>query len=906
MNRKNLIIGSAVVVFFSLLYSFKVFDGLGYRVYDVLLKVRAERERISDVIFLDVDDNAIAYNGVFPWPRSIPADGLLRLKEYGARAVIFDIEFIDHGPLGVDTNYLKNGLPADFGQSFTGINTRVSQLIDSIRANRIPSGDIDQYSWDLSVHIGGEHERLLARAENVARDNDKYLIDASALFGKSWSSLNLGDKIFSEEHAGRRFLAEELFSYPVNAAANANKGNYKEILPALRDLSRAAQGAGFTNVEIDSDGVRRRIDLAQNIHGHWYLQLAFAPLMHYLGNPELDLSRHRMFIKNAMMPDGETRNISIPLDGNGRMLLDWPKETYIESYDHISFGNFSLLDDIEAEMEYFTRLFNRADIEFFYRFDDSFASMHRIVRQLEGVFTEIRELRHAALENTSDEDFDAYVDTRSQSRQLMREIIDLQPAEKVLMLAEALAETNPGMAEMIYNEASFIATLAEYVQINLDKYEELSAEIEGKVRDRFAILGRSDTGTTDIGVNPFHGQYVNVGTHGVVLDMILSDIFLVPVAKQWRLLISMVLVLLFFIASAKFLPVPRSVLGFSVIIAFIAASALLFRYTGIFFNPLIACLTTASAVILREIVFFAGSEREKQFIRKAFSTYLSPSVVSELIADPSKLNLGGEKREMSVLFTDLKGFSTFSEGMDPALLVQMLNKYLTVMSNIIMENQGTIDKFIGDAIVAFFGAPIYREDHAALACRSALAMQKAEVELNKQLLAEGIISVPLFTRIGINTGEMVVGNMGSETKLNYTVMGHAVNLSSRLEGVNKQYQTDGILISEYTQAQAGPGFFSRKLDKVRVVGINTPIRLYELLYLESEMDETKRQQIDDWEKAISQLENRQFTNAALLFSKLNQQRPDDNVAGLYAKRSESYIHDSPPPDWDGVISLMEK
>jgi adenylate cyclase len=175
----------------------------------------------------------------------------------------------------------------------------------------------------------------------------------------------------------------------------------------------------------------------------------------------------------------------------------------------------------------------------------------------------------------------------------------------------------------------------------------------------------------------------------------------------------------------------------------------------------------------------------------AFSRYLSPVIINELIADPGKLNLGGEKRIMTAMFTDLQGFSSISEQLDPVQVVRLLNRYLTTMSAVIMENMGTIDKYEGDAIIAFFGAPVYREDHAALACRSALGIKKAEQALNAVIISEGLSSAPLFTRIGINTGEMVVGNMGAENKMDYTIMGNAVNLASRLEGVNKQYHPGG-------------------------------------------------------------------------------------------------------------------
>ena len=293
-------------------------------------------------------------------------------------------------------------------------------------------------------------------------------------------------------------------------------------------------------------------------------------------------------------------------------------------------------------------------------------------------------------------------------------------------------------------------------------------------------------------------------------------------------------------------------------------------------------------------------------LQNAFSRYLSPQVINEIIADPSKLNLGGEKREMTAIFTDIQGFSTISEKLDPVELVRLLNRYLTEMSNIIMENLGTVDKYEGDAIIAFFGAPVYREDHAALACRSALAMKKAERELNAIIMEEKLSPLPLFTRIGINTGDMVVGNMGAENKMDYTIMGSAVNLASRLEGVNKQYHTGGILISEYTHDRAGGEFLCRRLDRVRVVGIHMPVRLYELLGLQDGMAVEETDRIAAWEKAIDLFERGLFEDAGKIFSFLTQKTPRDGTAQIYADRCAKYLQTSPPEGWDGVFNLTEK
>jgi class 3 adenylate cyclase/CheY-like chemotaxis protein len=291
-------------------------------------------------------------------------------------------------------------------------------------------------------------------------------------------------------------------------------------------------------------------------------------------------------------------------------------------------------------------------------------------------------------------------------------------------------------------------------------------------------------------------------------------------------------------------------------------------------------------------------------LKNAFSRYLAPAVVDEIIQDPSKLNLGGEKREMTVVFTDIQGFSTIAEQLEPVQLVSLLNLYLSTMSGIITENRGTIDKYEGDAVIAFFGAPLHQENHAALACRSALRMKEAEKILNRRILEERLSPLPLFTRIGINTGSMVVGNMGSENKLNYTVMGNAVNLAARLEGVNKQYRTGGVLISEYTKNAAGDEFLCRSLDRVRVVGISSPLRIYEITGFKKGAAAEDFERLAVWERAVELFENRRFKESEALFESLAG--AGGNTAEIYINRCRAFSADPPPDDWDGVNNLTHK
>jgi len=906
MNWKNIFIGLAAVVFFSLFFSLGVFDGLGDRVYDLLLRFRPDRKDPNAFVFLDVDDNAIAYNGVFPWPRSITAESLLRLKEYGARAAIFDIEYIDKGPQGVDTIYLDRGLAADFNRSFSDINSAASDIISALKSGRIDRKDLDEYSQSLSELIRDEQSSLLKKAHGVARDNDLYMIQASALFGRSWVSLNLREEpLTDEEQVSRRPIAEENFSYPVIAGEKAVKGKYVDVLPALPGFALTAEGAGFTNVEIDVDGTRRRIDLVQNVHDHWYKQLAFSPLVHFLGDPEIELDNKRLLMKNAKKPGGIVKDISIPLDGHGRMMLDWPKEDYNGSYSHISFYDFSLLEDLESELDYYSRAIGTFELIYnFAQLDDSLMRIPFIANDLSELFDAVDNYRNMALENCSDDFFDAFVDYRKMSRALIKELLDIDPVTKINNAAQELVELFPESAGIILDEAEYETSILNNLSVNLERYESVREFIEGKVKDRFCILGRVDTGSTDYGANPFHGKYINVGTHGVVLDMILSESFIVPIGIQWQIIVTIVFVFLFFFASGNFAPVIRAITGFLAVILAVAGSALLFRWTGFYFNPLLPAFSMISAVIAREIISYAGSEKEKQFIRKAFSTYVSDDVVKEIIADPSRLQLGGTKRHMSAIFTDIQGFSTISEQLDPESLVSLLNSYLTSMSDVILEEKGTIDKYEGDAIIAFFGAPMPREDHALRACVSAIKIKQIEKELNKKIMEEKLSPKPLYTRVGINTGSMVAGNMGTGNKMNYTIMGNAVNLAARLEGVNKQYGT-WILASESTVQEAGETILTRKLDRVRVVGINEPVRLHELVNTQDLADPKEKKLVEVFDQARQYYENRKWKEA---FQGFRESLSIENggPSAIYLRRCEAFLKNPPDEAWDGVNNLTEK
>jgi adenylate cyclase len=299
---------------------------------------------------------------------------------------------------------------------------------------------------------------------------------------------------------------------------------------------------------------------------------------------------------------------------------------------------------------------------------------------------------------------------------------------------------------------------------------------------------------------------------------------------------------------------------------------------------------------------YITEEREKKKIRGAFQYYLTASVINEMLKDPSKLKLGGDKKDLTVLFSDIRGFTTISEKLTPEDLVHLLNEYLTEMTNLVFKYDGLLDKYMGDAIMAVFGAPLDQPDHALRACRTALGMMDELKKLQEKWADEGR---PVFDiGIGINSGDMVVGNMGSDMRFDYTVMGDMVNLGSRLEGINKEYGTN-IVISEYTYAVVKDALFCRELDSVRVKGKKLPVKIYELL--------GEKKDAEKWEKAVSLFEEglskykqALWDEAIAAFRKVLEVRQDDAPAKLYIDRCEELKKNPPEGSWDGVFTMTRK
>lgn len=422
-------------------------------------------------------------------------------------------------------------------------------------------------------------------------------------------------------------------------------------------------------------------------------------------------------------------------------------------------------------------------------------------------------------------------------------------------------------------------------------------------------------GLFDICSTPVSKVSPGVGVHITTLDNYLTNSFMHKVPEipniLWMLILSVFAAAFVYYASkmkSQGLTVLSLAGGFILGLALILVPNYLLFIKGYWLYLIAPFFCFMLSIFINIILYLTMEGKQKRFITKAFSQCLSKDVVNEIVANPDSFTLGGKKYIMSAIFTDIQKFSSFSELLTAEELGELLNFYLTRMSNIIMNEGGTIDKYEGDAIVALVGAPLEMKDHAERACRAAINMKKDEVLLNAEI-RDAVTSgddkgnpvlfsafkkmvennKEIFTRIGINSGEMTAGYFGSENKKNYTMMGNNVNLASRLEGVNKQYSTGGILISDATREFLGDTFVLRKLDRVQVVNVKTPIRLYELL---DEKVKALPELINftiSWDNAIENFENGNYKAALEAFKDLQESKSEDKVSAYYIKLIEKYF-----------------
>ena len=458
----------------------------------------------------------------------------------------------------------------------------------------------------------------------------------------------------------------------------------------------------------------------------------------------------------------------------------------------------------------------------------------------------------------------------------------------------------PGGPGNTFKYVSFAQLLNSYLQMQ----EGLKPDIDPAIfKDKAVFIGATAAGLLDLKTTPYSPvePYPGVEVYATVFSNIVRGDYVRDFPFIAWLGIALVLTWLLAFLWQKLKIWQAALVSLIALLIPLIAAVLAFQHGKIFIPVVITEITFILSVTVVLLVNFLTEGREKKMIKKVFNRYLHPTVVENLTRNPERLEMGGKEIVATVMFSDLQGFTGISELFSPPEIVGFLNQYFTKVEQIIFENNGMLDKYTGDGIMAIFGAPLETPAHAILACNAALGFKKLS-ELNIKAKNQ---SIPLITRLGINSGNLVVGNIGSSNRMDYTAIGDTVNLSARLEGVNKLYGTQNI-ISETTHALVKEHFICRELDLIRVKGREKPLAIFNIICTIADLTAEIEKLLELNTKAMRLYREREFKAAGLAFLEMSKQFPDDPVSRVFGKRCARLINEPKLIDGDGVFNITVK
>ena len=850
----HLVLGAAISTLTALAFTYvPVLRQIELNTLDLRYRRRAPIPTVPQLGTIDIDAAVINRVGSWPVPRTFYAELLRTLHAYDARLMLMDVFFPDPSPLAVSREQIHGAVRAlQDGGDPQAVGRRLS---------RMTRGADEQMAEAMA------DTRLAVLAQTFTRvDADACPTDADvASLTRELAATALSPRQrHALELADRHAVA---FDAPGGWADPRARACLVE--PPIPDLLEHAAGLGFAQVILDADGTVRRYPLWMHYDGCLYPSLALMGVSLVSGVPLASMrvvpGRH-VVIPGARLPgeDGveQVRDIRIPVDRSMRMMVNWAGD-YLATFTHFPGTvvlQFRAVDLVRERVREFADRPGEL-------IESGFETIARDVAELgllgptEAELT-VRNLLLAQLAETAQGDgsvdrsgfLDSYAaEDDAETRRLLAEIwdkvrwnhailerLEQDPEAPYARLVAELAEPGSSGGAPMPHAVEFLRFLVKRGK-DPERWRPLyffpPVEVVSggqtvhvsplDLADKVLFVGLTATATHDLNPMPFSPRYPMVGLHVNAANTVLTGRFIRRLSAWWTFAIGLGLALLMVFSTPRLHPLAGAAMMLGVVVGYAYAGQAGFAQAGVWLpvaSPLATAVVAYLVVVIGNVV---REQREKLRIRHAFSTYMTPSVVDAVLKNPHMLRLGGERREMTVYFSDLQSFTTISETLAPEDLVVLLNEYLSSMTEIIFRQEGTLDKYEGDAVMAFWNAPLEQEDHAFRGCCAALdSVQHLREVLWPKWRAEG---KPLLdVRIGINTGPMIVGNLGSSTRMDYTVTGDAVNLGSRLEEANKQFGTR-IIMSEYTRAHVRGRILDRDLGVITVAGRKQPVRVYEVL-----------------------------------------------------------------------------
>lgn len=848
------IISFIAILLFSTTEVYKLFE---YKLYDLRFKIKPLVHQWDFLSFINIDESSVNNIGKFPWPRNIYAEGLRVLRDIGIKQITFDIEFPDISPPVVNSNVMEN------------LRNKIKSR-KRIRENELTA---------------------------IIQDNDKILAKEISKINKvilpfHFKKEKLDKNNFIEDYKIKTEKEKKIFIEKASVIVPEERLNeYRGFIDSERvsisfpipELVKASYSFGFVDRDPDIDGSERKIRMVRLFNGRLYFCLALVMLMDICSVEKEDIQIEpgdKIILKNALNPiTHQIEDINIPINNRGMLYINWAGPGPLEkSFHHISF--YALIEYPLVKEEIYD-YFDEQEIVTGNR------ERSRLYDELDKRFREYHISNNLSLKR---ENWKKILEIRGRIRNIEKNFANPIISEIKKIKEELKSGKNQKLEDVILDLNNYLTAINIVVEVE-------------SLQDKISIIGLTATGTQDLGVIPIYNKYMMVGTFHNVINTILNKNFIIKLGRITNYTIMFILAIIIVIIMQYIGARMSLAIILSSLIAINLLCIGLFTLYNIWMDELGVNLSLFIPSVILSAIKFIKEETKRRFIKSAFSHYLSPQVIDEIIQKPDLLKLGGESRELTIFFSDVARFSSISEVLSPSELVQLLNEYLSEMTDIILSYNGTIDKYEGDAIMAFFGAPQNLKDHTIKSCYAAIDMQKTLEEMRAVWRKNG--KHELFARMGINSGEAVVGNMGSRTRMDYTVMGDSVNLASRLEGANKHYSTY-MMISESVFEKAKDHIETRILDTIKVVGKDIPIQVYELLGRKGDLSDKSIEILDTYNSGLEYFHNREWKKAKSKFNMVLKIDREDGPSRTYYNRCSKFILKPPSKKWDGIYTLKSK
>lgn len=865
---------------------------------------------------IDIDLESVEAEGRYQdWTRDRYTDVVRLLSAYGARLIGFDVFFIEPS-----TNLVSQ-------EQIRALERIDAQSLEALLAR----SDYDE-----------AFRRVLADAGNV------YLAQTIVVPHGELTVDELGaqtEPLTADKKAALETIRARSPRLMVDADGSTLWRGY-DFDPPLRSLREAARGFAFAQTVTDVDGARRRYPLVYQYEDVVFPSMALVMACDLFGVPIAAVEvwpGDCVRLPAARVADGRRSDVEIPIDAHGNMNVNWAGrwESTFNHYPHMTLRRAAGREDRQRLLDATKRLVAA---------DPSLArDPRRLLAALTGdgatdsdliltvlrVYLQVAGIEEALRDNprTTGPSFwkskgvaapnanQVLLFAQVRRTLAIAERLVADPATPTRDLLAALPDDDPILVAQseyfvrsVLADGAVPATAHPLYFFPYERYQPRTGvsafvtpqDAAGKV----LFYGLTAPGTTDLSVTPVQGSYPMVGIYPNVLNTILSGQFLRRMAP-WTdallilavgILLSLVIPGLRVLTGAAFVTLMVCLYGLAAFFAF--------THAGLWLELVAPLLTLVVGYLALTIYGYVIKEKEKEFVQGAFGHYLSPAVVDQIMNNPDMVNqLGGEERVMTSFFSDIASFSTISECLSPAQLVTFINEYLSEMCAIIEAKGGTIDKFEGDAVLAFFGAPLYHEDHAVRGCLACVDQQRRLVELRERWQKERSLPPALqalrerweqqgrtfaHVRMGLTAGPMVVGNMGSRSRTDYTMMGDTVNLAARFESGQKIYGT-GIMVNEAIQEAVKDIVEHRRLDLIQVVGKEEPVTAYEVLARKGDLPQVKVDVLELYNRGLELYDRFEFAEARKLFARALERDPLDGPSALYADRCEDYA-ENPPQD----------